>query len=76
MLKKLINGVKITFETLKTLKLKNMMKKYYTYTMCRATNCSRFMHDIKGSSEDYSFKLVAENESKSVHLFEILYFLL
>ena len=28
------------------------------------------MHDIKGSSKDYSFKLVAENESKSVHLFE------
>lgn len=40
------------------------------YAMCRATNCSRFMHDIKGSSKDYSFKLVAENESKSVHLFE------
>jgi len=40
------------------------------YAMCRATNCSRFMHDIKGSSKDYSFKLVAEKESKSVHLFE------
>lgn len=40
------------------------------YAMCRATNCSRFMHDIKGSSKDYSFKLVTEKESKSVHLFE------
>ena len=40
------------------------------YAMFRATNCSRFMHDIKGSSKDYSFKLVAEKESKSVHLFE------
>jgi len=40
------------------------------YAMCRATNCSRYMHDISGSSKEYSFKLISKEKSKSVHLFE------
>ena len=40
------------------------------YAMCRATNCSRFMHDISGSTKQYSFQLNSIESSKSVHLFE------
>lgn len=40
------------------------------YAMCRATNSSRFMHDISGSTKQYSFQLNSLNKSKSVHLFE------
>ena len=36
------------------------------YAMCRATNCSRFMHDISGSTKQYSFQLNSIESSKSV----------
>lgn len=40
------------------------------YCGLRATNDTRIMHDAKGSSKEYSFRLLSKNNSKSVHIFE------
>lgn len=36
----------------------------------RATNSSRFMHDLKGSSKQYSFRLLSKTPATSLHIFE------
>lgn len=36
----------------------------------RATNLSRVMYDLKGSSKEYSFRLLSEDKSTTVHIFE------
>ena len=40
------------------------------FACVRATNETRYMHDCKGSSKQYSFKLLSENDKHSLHLFE------
>ena len=36
----------------------------------RASNKTRFMIDLKGSSKEYSFRLLSEKESNAIHVFE------
>ena len=36
----------------------------------RATNPSRVMYDLKGSSKEYSFRLLSQESSTTVHIFE------
>lgn len=36
----------------------------------RATNPSRVMYDLKGSSKEYSFRLLSEEKTTTVHIFE------
>lgn len=36
----------------------------------RATNLTRYMHDLKGSSKEYSFRLLSDSCNTNVHLFE------
>ena len=36
----------------------------------RATNPSRVMYDLKGSSKEYSFRLLSKEKSTTVHIFE------
>ena len=36
----------------------------------RATNPSRVMYDLKGSSKEYSFRLLSKKKSTTVHIFE------
>lgn len=45
-------------------------KKIARYAGARATNSSRFMHDITGSNKAYSFKLESNNKVKQIHIFE------
>lgn len=40
------------------------------YAGARATNNSRFMHDITGSNKAYSFTLDSHNQNHQVHIFE------
>ena len=40
------------------------------FACVRATNETRYMHDCKGSSKQYSFKLLSENDKESLHIFE------
>ena len=40
------------------------------YAGARATNDSRFMHDITGSDKAYSFTLDSKNNSNQIHIFE------
>ena len=40
------------------------------YAFYRGTNDTRFMGEAKGSDKKYSFKLVAKEENKRLHLFE------
>lgn len=42
------------------------------FACVRATNQTRYMHDCKGSTKQYSFKLLSENnkDKDSLHLFE------
>lgn len=40
------------------------------YAGARATNQTRFMHDIIGSNKSYSFKLESENKTNKIHIFE------
>ncbi len=45
-------------------------EKKYKYAFFRGTNDTRFMGESKGSDKTYTFRLLANNESKRVHLFE------
>lgn len=45
-------------------------KKQPRYAGVRATNTSRFMHDVDGSDKNYSFKLESKISNDSVHIFE------
>lgn len=45
-------------------------EKKYKYAFFRGTNDTRFMGESKGSDKAYTFRLLANNESKRVHLFE------
>ena len=40
------------------------------YAGARATNNTRFMHDITGSNKAYSFTLESSNKSNQIHIFE------
>lgn len=40
------------------------------YAGARATNKSRFMHDITGSNKGYSFMLESKQETNKIHVFE------
>lgn len=40
------------------------------YAGLRASNNTRIMHDSKGSSKEYSFRLLATEKTNSVHFFE------
>lgn len=40
------------------------------YAGCRATNETRIMRDAKGSSKEYSFRLLSNSNCNLVHLFE------
>lgn len=40
------------------------------YAGARATNQSRFMHDISGSDKAYSFTLNSKNDNNQLHIFE------
>ena len=40
------------------------------YAGARATNNTRFMHDITGSNKAYSFTLQSNNQSNQIHVFE------
>lgn len=40
------------------------------YAGARATNSSRFMHDITGSNKSCSFKLESESKTNRIHIFE------
>ena len=40
------------------------------FACVRATNSTRYMHDCKGSSKKYSFKLLSQNDDYNLHLFE------
>lgn len=40
------------------------------YAQARATNSSRFMHDITGSNKAYSFMFKSQTKSNSIHIFE------
>ena len=43
---------------------------YPRYAGVRATNSSRFMHDVTGSDKAYSFRLTSINSNNSLHIFE------
>lgn len=45
-------------------------EKKYKYAFFRGTNDTRFMGESKGSDKVYTFRLLSNNESKRVHLFE------
>lgn len=45
-------------------------EKKYKYAFFRGTNDTRFMGESKGSDKTYTFRLLSNNESKRVHLFE------
>ena len=45
-------------------------EKKYKYAFFRGTNDTRFMGESKGSDKAYTFRLLSNNESKRVHLFE------
>ena len=36
----------------------------------RATNSTRYMHDLKGSSKEYSFRLLSKTTGTDLHIFE------
>lgn len=40
------------------------------YAGCRSTNEKRIMRDAKGSSKEFSFRLLSKNKSNSLHVFE------
>ena len=40
------------------------------YAGCRSTGLKRIMRDAKGSSKEYSFRLLSETNKDSIHLFE------
>ena len=40
------------------------------YAGCRSTNEKRIMRDAKGSSKEYSFRLLGSEKSNSLHIFE------
>lgn len=40
------------------------------FACVRATNETRYMHDCKGSSKQYSFKILSEDDKYSLHIFE------
>ena len=40
------------------------------FASVRATNSSRYMHDVYGSDKTYSFRLDSVNNSNSLHIFE------
>ena len=40
------------------------------YAGLRASNNTRIMHDAKGSSKEYSFRILAKEKVNSIHLFE------
>ena len=40
------------------------------YAGCRSTNEKRIMRDAKGSSKEYSFRMLGANECNSLHIFE------
>ena len=40
------------------------------YAGCRSTNNKRIMRDAKGSSKEFSFRLLSDTNKESVHLFE------
>lgn len=40
------------------------------YAGCRSTNEKRIMRDAKGSSKEYSFRLLSKINNKSLHIFE------
>ena len=40
------------------------------YAGCRSTNEKRIMRDAKGSSKDYSFRLISNIPNDSIHIFE------
>lgn len=45
-------------------------EKKYKYAFFRGTNDTRFMGESKGSNKAYTFRLLSNNESERVHLFE------
>lgn len=45
-------------------------EKKYKYAFFRGTNDTRFMGKSKGSDKAYTFRLLSNNESERVHLFE------
>lgn len=45
-------------------------EKKYKYAFFRGTNDTRFMGESKGSDKTYTFRLLSNNESERVHLFE------
>lgn len=40
------------------------------FACVRGTSQTRFMHDVSGSSKDYSFRLLGKNPTTSLHIFE------
>ena len=40
------------------------------YAGLRASNNTRIMHDAKGSSKEYSFRILAKEKTNSIHFFE------
>lgn len=40
------------------------------YAGCRSTGEKRIMRDAKGSSKEFSFRMLSENNKSSIHLFE------
>ena len=40
------------------------------FACVRATNETRYMHDCKGSSKQYSFKILSKEDKYSLHIFE------
>ena len=40
------------------------------FACVRATNLTRYMHDCKGSSKQYSFKILSSDDESSLHVFE------
>lgn len=40
------------------------------YAGCRSTNEKRIMRDAKGSSKEFSFRMLSKNENTSLHIFE------
>ena len=40
------------------------------FACVRATNCSRYMRDVSGSSKEYSFRILGDKTLQQVHLFE------
>lgn len=45
-------------------------EKKYKYAFFRGTNDTRFMGESKGSDKAYTFRLLSNNESERIHLFE------